>query len=275
MTGLFFGTAGIPRSTYPESTVSGIERIVELGLDCMEIEFVQGVRMGEGSARRVAEAADRLGVRLSAHAPYFINLNSHEPEKVSASQERILQTAHIAHLCHAQSIVFHAAFYLGDPPEKVYETTRKYLAELMHQLKRENNPILVRPEVTGKATQFGDIEEVLGLSAELERVSPCIDFSHWHARTGRFNTYPEFNSVLLRIEERLGRVALENMHIHVAGIHYGKKGELKHLNFADSDFNYRDFLRALKDTGAGGTVICESPNLEEDALLLQSAYRSL
>ena len=275
MAGLFFGTAGIPRSTRPESTVSGIERIVELGLDCMEIEFVRGVRMGEDSARRVAETADRLGVRLSAHAPYFINLNSHEPEKITASQERILQTARIAHLCHAHSVVFHAAFYLGDPPEKVYRTTRNYLAEIMNRLKRVNNPILVRPEVTGKATQFGDIEEVLSLSAELEGVAPCIDFSHWHARTGLFNTYPEFKSVLLRIEERLGREALENIHIHVAGIHYGKKGELRHLNFADSDFNYRDFLRALKDTGAGGTVICESPNLEEDALLLQAAYRSL
>ena len=83
----------------------------------MEIEFVQGVRMGEAGARQVAEAATREGVRLSAHAPYFINLNAHEPEKIRASQERLLQTARIGSLCGVESIVFHAAFYLGDPTE--------------------------------------------------------------------------------------------------------------------------------------------------------------
>lgn len=275
MAGLLFGTAGVPRSAFPGSTVGGIERIAGLGLDCMEVEFVRGVTLGEGGARLVAEAADRLGVRLSAHAPYFINLNSHQPEKIRASQERILQAAHIAYLCHARAVVFHAAFYLGDPRGEVYETTRKYLAEILRRLERENNPVLLRPELTGKPVQFGDIEEILSLSADLDRVAPCIDFSHWHARTGRQNSYPEFASVLRRIAERLGREALEDMHIHVSGIRYGQKGELKHLNFTESDFNYADLLRALRDAGAGGMVICESPNLEEDALLLKSFYHRL
>ncbi|TRZ49650.1 MAG: hypothetical protein D4S01_08195, partial [Dehalococcoidia bacterium] len=113
MAGLLFGTGGTPHSAQTPSTISGIERIAELGLGCLEIEFVQGVRMGEAGARQVAEVATRLGVKLSAHAPYFINLNAHESEKIRASQERILQTARIASLCGANSIVFHAAYYLG------------------------------------------------------------------------------------------------------------------------------------------------------------------
>jgi deoxyribonuclease-4 len=52
--------------------------------------------MGEAGARLVAEVAAREGVKLSAHAPYFINLNAHEPEKIRASQDRIIQTARIA-----------------------------------------------------------------------------------------------------------------------------------------------------------------------------------
>ena len=275
MVELLFGTGGTPHSSKTPSTIDGIKRIAELGLGCMEIEFVQGVKMGEAGARLVAETATREGVKLSAHGPYFINLNAREPEKIVASQERILQTARIAAICGAKSIVFHAAYYLGDPPEKTYQTVKKYLAEVMSQLKRENNRVWVRPEVMGKPSEFGTIEEVLKLCTELEGVGIGMDFAHWHARSGGFNSYPEFTAILQQLKERLGGEAVDNMHIHVSGIAYGKKGEIKHLNLKESDLQYVELLRALKDYQAKGLVICESPNLEEDALLLQEAYNKL
>ena len=274
MAGLLFGTGGTPHSSKTNTTIDGIGRIAELGLGCMEVEFVQGVKMGEAGARLVAEVAVRKGVKLSAHAPYFINLNAHEPEKIRASQDRIIQTARIALLCGAESIVFHAAFYLGDTPEETYSNVRKSLEEVIRQLKRENNRVWIRPEVMGKPSQFGTLEEVLDLCTELEGVAPCIDFTHWHARTGAFNSYSEFTSVLQRVRERLGRAALDNMHIHVSGIAYGQKGEINHLNLQESDFQYAEFLQALKDYDVQGIVICESPNLEEDALLLQETYNT-
>ena len=275
MAGLLFGTGGIPLSARSKTTIDGIERIAELGLDCMEIEFVQGVKMGEAGARLVAQTATKEGVKLSAHAPYFINFNAHEPEKIRASQDRLVQTARIAALCGAESVTFHTAFYLGDPPEKAYSTVKKYLAETLNQLKRENNRVWIRPEVVGKLSQFGSLEEILNLSTEIEGLAPCIDFAHWHARNGRFNSYPEFTSILLQVKERLGRAALDDMHIHVSGITYGKKGEIKHLNLKESDFQYIELLKALNDYDASGIVICESPNLEEDALLLQATYKEI
>lgn len=276
MAGLLFGTGGAPHSTpKPATTPGGIERIAELGLGCMEMEFVQGVRMSEQSARQVAEVATREGVRLSAHAPYFINFNAHEPDKIIASQNRLLQTARIASLCGAQSAVFHTAFYLGDSPDKAYNTIKKHLEEVLHQLKRENNHVWLRPEVMGRNTQFGTVEEILNLCAELEGLAPCIDFAHWHARAGIFNSYQEFTAILLQIKERLGRAALDDMHIHFSGISYGKSGERKHLNLKDSDLQYVELVKALKDYEVKGLVICESPNLEEDALLLQETYNTL
>ncbi len=272
---LLFGTAGTPHSSRTASTIDGIKRIAELRLGCMELEFVQGVKMGKAGARLVAETATREGVKLSAHAPYFINLNAREPEKILASQERILQTARIGWVCGAESIVFHAAYYLGDPPEKTYNAVRKSLVEVMNQLKRENNRVWIRPEVMGKPSQFGTIEEVLNLCTELEGVGICMDFAHWHARTGEFNSYSEFASVLQQIKQRLGDGALDNMHIHVSGIAYGKKGEIKHLNLKESDLQYVELLKALKDYEVKGIVICESPSLEEDAILLQETYNNL
>jgi len=275
MAGLLFGTGGTPHSSRTPSTISGIERIAELGLGCMELEFVQGVRMGRESAIEVNKVATRLGVKLTAHAPYFINFNAHEPEKIKASQERLLQTARIAALCGAESVTFHAAFYLNDPPEKVYDTVKQYLKEVLDILKKEHNQIWIRPELMGKGTQFGTLEEIISLCLELPQLAPCIDFAHWHARTTKFNSYEEFASILKRLKERLGRTALDNIHIHASGIAFGKGGETKHLNLKESDLKYIELLQALKDHDVKGFVICESPNLEEDAMLIKQTYRSL
>jgi deoxyribonuclease-4 len=223
----------------------------------------------------VAEAAPRAGVRLSVHAPYYINFNSPDPDKVKASQTRLLRAARIGWICGAGSVIFHAAFYMGSPPDEVYAAVKKYLAEVVSDLDREANRICLRPEVMGRTGQFGTIDELLRLSTEFERVLPAFDVAHWHAREGRFNSYPEFVAVLKQIGDALGRRGLENMHIHFSGIQYGKSGERRHLNLGESDFQYRDMLQALLDVGAGGLVVCESPNLEEDALLLKQTYAGL
>ncbi len=275
MPGLLFGTAGIPHSTYPQNTIEGIKQIARLGLDCMEIEFVKGVYLTEADALPVARAAQSVGVALSAHAPYYLNFNSHEPRKLRASQGILHKTARIASICGARNLVFHPGFYMGDPPEKAYSMVKEYLAEVVAKLKEEENWLCLRPEVSGKGTQFGTIEEVIKLSNELVGVAPCVDFAHWHARSGAFNSYDEFMSVLAQIKEKLGEEAIENMHIHISGIAYGARGELRHLPLNESDLRYHELLKALRDTGAKGTVICESPNLEEDALLLKESYLSL
>ncbi|MFC1953109.1 TIM barrel protein [Chloroflexota bacterium] len=272
---LLFGTAGIPHSAETKTTIDGIRRIASLRLGCMEMEFVHGVRMGEAGARLVGETAAEEGVKLSAHAPYYINFNAHEPDKVSASQQRLLQSARIASICGAQSVIVHTAFYLGDLPEEAFNIIKRNLEETLNQLKQENNGITIRPELMGKPSQFGTLDEILLLSLELDGVAPCIDFSHWHARTNAFNSYPEFISVLQRIEDRLGRSALDDIHIHLSGINYGAKGERNHLNLEESDMNYMELLQALKDYDVKGMVICESPNLENDALLLQETYNRL
>ena len=275
MTDLLFGPAGIPLSAKERSTESGIHRVDELGLGCMELEFVRGVKMNEGLASAVGELSRERGISLSVHAPYFINLNAQEPDKVSASQERFLHTARIACLCGARSVVFHAAYYLNDLPNKVYDTVKRQLQQIISKLESYSNRVLIRPETTGKASQFGTLDEIIKLSSEVTGVAPCIDFAHWHARTGKFNSYVEFTAILEQIENKLGRVALDNMHIHASGIAYGKKGEIKHLNMKESDFNYIDLIKSLKDYRVKGLLISESPNLEEDALLLQEIYNSL
>ena len=274
--GLLFGTGGVPISAQSRSTEAGIESIAELGLGCMEVEFVQGVKMSPEVAVSVGALAARKNVVLTAHGPYFVNLNAVEPQKVHMSKERILQTARIAALFGARSITFHAAFYLKSTPAETYAVVKKQLQQVVNTLRKEGNRVMISPEVTGKLSQFGTIEELLKLSSEIEGVLPCIDFSHWHARTGKANSYQEFSGILDQVERKLGRRGLDNMHIHLSGIAYGKKGEIKHLMLPESNLRYAELLKALKERKAKGVVICESaPYLEQDALLLQQTYHEL
>ncbi|MFA5056182.1 MAG: TIM barrel protein [Dehalococcoidia bacterium] len=272
---LLFGTGGTPHTSRSESTADGIERIAELGLGCMEVEFVYGVNMSQAMARKVGETAKRLNVKLSAHGPYYINLNAHEEEKLIASRKRLMQTVRIASIIGAQSIIFHPAFYLKDPPDEVYARVKKELEDIVSAMKSENLEVTLRTETTGKASQFGNLDEVLRLSAEIDGVAPCIDFAHLHARHGKANTYAKFKSILGQVEDRLGRDALNDMHIHLSGIKYSSKGELGHLDLKDSDMNYLELFRTWKEFDIKGLVICESPSLEADALIMQETYNSL
>ncbi|MBP2030109.1 deoxyribonuclease-4 [Methanohalophilus levihalophilus] len=270
---LLFGTAGTPISAKGKGSAGGIRRIRELGLGCMELEFVRGVRMKEDTAKEIAAVATENDVALSVHAPYYINFNSREPEKIEASIKRIYDSARIGSLCGASSIVFHPAYYHGEDSETVFEKVMESLDKLRKTFEEKGINVILRPETTGKGSQFGSLEETLKMSAEMEGVMPCIDFAHLHARAnGEVNTYEEFANCLSLVEEYLGKEGLKDMHIHISGIEYTPKGEKNHLVLKESDLNYHDLMKALKDFSAEGLVICESPNLEADALLLQETF---
>jgi deoxyribonuclease-4 len=273
---LRFGTAGIPLSTCPSNTLNGICQVRKLGLDAMELEFVRNVNVSKARAPEVKKVAKEHDVALTCHASYFINLNAKEKKKREASKHRLLDAARIAWLCGAKSICFHAGFYLGMSSEQVFQNIKKAVEEVRETLRSEGNEIWLRPETTGKPTQFGSLDELLRLSTECEHVMPCVDFAHIHARAaGKQNDYGSFCKVLENIEKTLGRDALINMHIHVSGIAYSEKGEKHHLNLKESDLRYTELLKAFKQFDVCGVVISESPNIEDDAILMKRTYERL
>ncbi len=273
---LRFGTAGIPLSTSKRSTIDGIIHVRNLGLDAMELEFVRGVNMKTELAKKIKCVAKRNDVLLTAHAPYYINLNATERSKIEASKTRIVQSAERLYEAGGWSVVFHAGYYLKQPKESVYQRILNELRDVEKRLMDKGVEVWIRPELTGKPTQFGDLKEIVKLSEELEMVLPTIDFAHAHARNiGKCNSREEWREMLSFMEGRLGREALDNMHIHMSGIEYTKKGEKRHLPLQESDMNWEDLLRVLKEFRVKGVVISESPNIEEDALLMKRKYKEI
>ena len=272
---LIFGTAGIPLSS-KGPTEKGIAQVRNLGLDAMEMEFVHSINISPEKAPLVKKAAQEHNITLTCHAPYFINLNSLEKTKLYASKYRILQSANILNMCGGWSVCFHPGFYQKSTKEEAFARVGKAIEDISKEMNKSGNDVWIRMETTGKETQFGNIDEILEISSQFDNVMPCIDFAHLHARTnGKYNTNKEFQEILEKVEKKLGKKGLENMHIHLTGIAYSEKGEKNHLNLKDSDMNYKDLLRTLKDFKAAGVVISESPNVETDASMCQKEFEKL
>lgn len=273
---LNFLTAGMPLRTEPKNYDKAFEVLKDMSLDGIELEFVHGVRISEDSQEIVKRAVKEKNMLVTAHGSYYINLNSKEEEKVEASVRRILDTALMADKLGGYSITYHAAFYMGNDKDVVFERVKKQTERIIEVVEKENLKVWIRPETTGKVTQWGDLEEIVRLSKEFKQVLPCVDFSHLHARTGGgMNTYDDFCRILETIGTELGQFALDNFHGHLAGIAYSAKGEKNHLNLEESDMNYKDLMRAMRKFEVKGALVCESPNIEEDCKLLKDFYWSL
>ncbi len=274
MNKLNFLTPGIPSSA--KNYKDGLNVIKDMDLDGLEIEFVHGVRMNEDTQNFVKNFISLNNLTATCHGPFYINLNSQEQEKIDAGIKRILETAAVAKNIGAFSITFHAAFYMGQNPSDVYNTVYKSMEYICSELEKQQNHVWIRPETTGKGTQWGSLEEITELSKNFKYVLPCIDFAHLHARNnGEFNTYDEFSKIMEYIGCELGDYVFNNFHAHLAGIEYGLKGEKKHLNLQESDMNYTDLLKVLKKFDVKGALVCESPNIEADTKLLKDYYLSL
>ncbi len=271
MAKILFGTAGIPASTKKHDTISGIERVAELGLGAMELEFVYGVNMKQELAVEVGKVAEKLDISLSVHAPYYINLNARERAKLEASKKRILDSARIGAAAGAKIIVVHPGFYLGMDPKIAYASVERELIEIDEKLKPGGIEIKIGLETTGKGTQFGSLEEIVSLSNDIDSVYPVIDFAHLHARgVGCLREKKDFIKALSSVDKKF----LKSAHFHCSGIEFTEKGERRHLTFGDrgNTLDYKLVVEVLKELEISGTVICESPNLEEDSLKMQKYW---
>ena len=281
---LNFGTAGIPISVKPRTTLNAFKFLKQIGLQSMEIEFVRGVNIKEEKANELKNYSNNL--ILSVHCPYYINLNAKEEEKIENSIKRIIDSSKILNIFNKsnksnksnnlnKNVVFHPGYYLKQPKDEVYSKMLNNIKIIKEKLEENKINISLRPETTGKISQFGDLDELINISEELN-ILPCIDFAHIYTRSlGKINNYSSFYNIMENLENKLGKKAIKDLHGHISGIEYGKGGETKHTPLKESDFNYIDVLKVLKEFDVRGTLICESPKMEYDTILLKKEYEEI
>jgi deoxyribonuclease-4 len=278
-TDFVFGTVGTPRSTpkKPGGTIGTIRHLATLELLAFEIGWVRSVRVSEKTCAAIKETVDELGMHLSVHAPYYINLNA-DKEEWPKGRKRLMDAAFYGNLAGATDIVFHPGSYFGQPPEDVLPLAIQRLQGCVNEMRNQGNMVVLRPETMGKGALLGSLDDTLVLSKEIDGVEPCLDFAHLHARAGdgSINSYAEWVEIFERYEDYLGKQALTRLHCHLSGIEYGPKGERNHLMLKDSDFNLDALLRALNAFNCGGRVLCESPqDMDFDALHIMEIWKEV
>jgi len=270
-----FGTVGSPISTpkKPGGSVGAVLRSNELDLRALELGWVRSVRVSEDTCAAIKQAGEENDVLISVHAPYYINLNADEDEWPK-SRQRLMDAAHYGNLAGATDIIFHPGSYFEKDPAEVLPVAIRRLRTCVEELRSNGNPAILRPETMGKGAMLGSLADTLVMSQEIAGVEPCIDFPHLHARTGdgTMNSYEEWCNLLEAYAHALGEEALGSMHIHVSGIEYGPKGEKNHLPVLESDMDWDGLFKALKEFGCSGRMLCESPEMENDALILKDLW---
>lgn len=271
MARVYIGPAGVPIGARERKksagTLDGIRYVSEVGLNAMEVEFVQGVRMNREAAQEAGELARELGVRLSVHAPYFINLCSEEAEKVEASIKRLQESLDRGETMGATVVVFHPAYYGKLGPEGCYNAVKDAVLRVLDWM-RESGITHVRLglEVMARKSQFGSLEETFRLVREVNnpQVVAVIDWGHVYARNGGSIDY---RAVLNMWREYFGD---QPMHTHFTCVKY-KNGEWvdEHEPMDTNNPPFEPLARELASEDIEITIINESPLLEKDALRMK------
>jgi len=274
-----FGPAGNPDEFYADGYRASVDMPKWLsvrGLDAYEYQCSRGVAIGQATAAAIGEAAAAHGVKLSIHAPYYINLATEDPSVAANTRRHLIKTVLAARWMGADRVVFHIGGIGRNSRQAAMELARRAFAAVLDTLAAEgHDSVCLLPETHGKVNQLGTVEEVISLCRMDPRVIPAIDFGHLHAVSGgRYTAAEEIDGVFGVIGDALGSAVLESLHIHFSKIEFTKGGEKRHVTF-DDPFGppFLPLAEAAVRRGLKPRFICESAGTQgKDALAMKELF---
>ena len=244
---VYFGPAGTGGSD-PNNLVE----IKKVGLDAVEVAFTYSIWMTNADSKKYKEINHKLNLKLSIHAPYYINLNSKDKKKIEASKKRILACCERGYYMGAEKVVFHPGYYGNMDKEETYQNIKAAIQDIQKEIKKNNWKVELAPETTGKINVFGSIDEIARLKKETG-CSFCIDFAHILAREKKI----DFDYLFKKLNSK-------KIHAHISGIAYGEKGE-KHHMLTPTSF-LKQVLTEVKKRKLNMVLINESPDPVGDSI---------
>ena len=254
--------------------------IADFGLDCYEYQCGKGVRVSQTMAEELGRRAEKRGIALSLHAPYFINLANPDPDSREKTIGYITAACLAADWMGAGRVVIHSGALMKRTRRQAQDIALDTLREVIAACDDQGfEHIALCPETMGKLGQLGDLDEVLELCTLDERLVPCIDFGHLYARSlGADDGQEAFCRMLDRVEEVLGAERAARFHSHFSRIEFTPNGGEKcHRTFADHGGYGPDWAPLAAEIARrrwSPTFICESAGTQaEDALEMKRIYQ--
>ena len=205
---VYFGPSGNSESFYNEGYKSSLQMpkwLKEKGLDAYEYQCSKGVKITQPTAEKLGNEARENGIKLSIHAPYYINLATDDEEKREKSVKYITDTLAAADFMGADRIVVHSGACAKMDRRVAMEYAKKTLKIALERSKELGlSHVHICPETMGKINQLGDLDEVIELCRLDDYLLPTIDFGHLNARgLGSLKEYSDYLEIFDKIYPKI------------------------------------------------------------------------
>lgn len=258
------GAAGIPEELKEDSMEDSLDNLLERGFESLELQFLNGVNLKEEDIETLSDFAGKM--TFSAHGPYRINLASSRSNRISESEEWILECSRVLERIGGKILVFHPGYYAISEKE-TSKRIKNNLRKVLGRLESESIDIKLGLETTAKRKQFGTFEEIMEVTKSFRsKVVPVLDFAHIHARTsGSLKTREDFARIIDRLKGKL-----KEFHFHIACVDYEKGEEVSHQPLKAKDPDIKLLIDILKEEEIDSTLILETPQPLDDIQELKS-----
>lgn len=278
---VLFGPSGCDNEFYEQGHKSILEVpewIKEYGLDAYEYSFGHGYQMSTELATKAGEKFKEYNIKLSLHAPFYINFANPDDVMYQKTQGYIYTGIKFLKAFGADRLVFHPASCGKLKRDEALSLTQLRFKETFDKMESEGilNGILLCPETMGKTMQIGTYKEVIDLCKTNSHLVPTFDFGHINAlEQGSLKTKDDYKKIFDYCIDKLGFERTSNCHIHFSKIQYGAKGEIKHLNYDDEIYGpeFDPLADVLVEYKLAPRVICESMDkMPHDSLIMKKIY---
>ena len=275
-----FGPAGHSLSYYSEGnkhTYQMPKWLKDRGLDVFEYSFGRGVKLNKDTALKIADEANKYGIEMTVHAPYYINFATPDPLKAEANVRYVMQSLEALRNLGGNRLVIHTASQ-GDQDRSVaLDTAKKALENLSNMvIDAGYGDCLLCLETMGKKKQIGTVDEIVDFCKISPIFIPTMDFGHINACfQGILKAKDDYRREIDKVFEGLGEEKAKKIHVHFSKIQYSQAGEVRHLTFADDVYgpDFAPLAEIFVEYGMEPCVICESDGTQaEDASTMKKEY---
>lgn len=264
-----FGPSGNDIKFYADGNKSSVDAprwLASMGLNAYEISFGRGIRMTDKTAEVIGRQAATHDVKISVHAPYYINLANRE--SLEKNYHYIQRSLQLLGLMGGDRLVIHVGSQMQMTREEALQNCRESLQIILGRLLDEGfKDFWLCLETMGKYTQIGNLDEICELCAlDPQHLMPTVDLGH-------MNCLAQGQMDLSRVFEQLQN--FPQVHFHISFIEFGAKGEIRHVTLADDKFSFDldTVMHFLSLRPGNDTVICESDSImAQDSLRLSDFY---
>ena len=286
------GPAGVPLSCKGRTIVEGMDDIISLGLETMEVQTVRMVAPQHFEQYwQAGVLANKTDFEMNIHGPYYSELLGGRVER-GRSLSKIEATLQAARTINARHITLHAGHYgdfgrgqaANEQVANVFSGIVDRIREIWHDDEdefpvfpwiKEGTPSKIGIETSGRQELWGSLEEVLEVVNHVEGTVPVLNIAHIHARGhGQMRTSEDYGELFDMVRETIGT---KEFYCHFSGIEHRTGNAMHYTQIKKSDLNFEPLAEFIVEDGGwlDITLISDSPLLEHDAMyMMQNIEKS-